>query len=92
MRRHLHVVPVRLHVHTHRCAHNVVRERYTRICAARSLRACVMSRAYPFGKRDSMHHHLLEAISETANVLDLIQKFYIPAPLGGGGGGDGGGV
>ena len=26
------------------------------------------------GKRDSIHHHLLEATSETANVLELRQK------------------
>ena len=37
------------------------------------------------GKRDSIHHHLLEAISETANVLDLRHtSFYAPPPLGGG--------
>ena len=33
------------------------------------------------GKRDAIHHHLLEAIPETANVLELSQT---PPPLGGG--------
>ena len=28
----------------------------------------------PYGKRDSIHHHLLEKESETANVLELRQK------------------
>ena len=41
-----------------------------------------------------IHHHLLEPVSETATVLEFIQHFYAPPPLGdggGGGGGDGGG-
>ena len=33
-----------------------------------------------------MHHHLLRAASETANVLELRQSFYTAPPLGGGGG------
>ena len=43
-----------------------------------------------------IHHHLLEAISETATVLELtVGGFYTTPPLGGcgdggGGGGDGG--
>ena len=28
---------------------------------------------YYIGKRDSIHHHLMEAVSETANVLELIE-------------------
>ena len=44
------------------------------------------------GKRDSIHQHLLEAISETADVLELRQRLCTPPPLGGGGGGGCGGV
>ena len=36
------------------------------------------------GKKDSIHHHLLEVIFETATLPELRQK-----PLGGGGGGGG---
>ena len=35
-----------------------------------------------YGKRDSIHHHLLEAISETANVLELRQKLLCTTPSG----------
>ena len=35
-----------------------------------------------FGKRDSTHHHLLEAISETAKVLELRQKLLYTTPSG----------
>ena len=35
-----------------------------------------------FGKRDSVHHHLLEAISETANVPELRQKLLYTTPSG----------
>ena len=34
---------------------------------------------------ESVHRHLLETISETANVLDLRQELYTPPRLGGGG-------
>ena len=34
------------------------------------------------GKRDSIHHHLLEAIPETANVLELRQKLLYTTPSG----------
>ena len=34
------------------------------------------------GKRDSIHHHLLETISETANVLELKQKLLYTIPSG----------
>ena len=37
---------------------------------------------YMSGKRDSIHHHLLEAISETANVLELKQKLLYTIPFG----------
>ena len=39
------------------------------------------------GNRDSIHHHLLEAVSETATVLELGKHLYAPPPLGGDGGG-----
>ena len=38
------------------------------------------------GKRDSIHYHLLEAISETATVLKLRQKLLYSTPSGLGGG------
>ena len=44
---------------------------------------------FPCGKRDSIHHHLLEVIFETATVPELRQKLLYP-PLGGGGGCGGG--
>ena len=34
------------------------------------------------GKRDSKHHHLLEAISETAKVLELRHKLLYTTPSG----------
>ena len=34
------------------------------------------------GKRDSIHHHLLGAISETADVLELRQKLLYTTPSG----------
>ena len=34
------------------------------------------------GKRDSIHHHLLETISETAHVLELRQKLLCATPSG----------
>ena len=34
------------------------------------------------GKRDSIHHHLPDAISETANVLELRQKLLYTTPSG----------
>ena len=34
------------------------------------------------GKRDSIHHHLLEAVSETANVLESRQKLLYTTPSG----------
>ena len=34
------------------------------------------------GKGDSIHHHLLEAVSETANVLELRQKLLYTTPSG----------
>ena len=37
---------------------------------------------FAFGKRDSLHHHLLEAVSETANVLELRQKLLYTTPSG----------
>ena len=36
---------------------------------------------YMYGKSDSIHHHLLEVISETANVLELRQTASIHHPL-----------
>ena len=42
-------------------------------------------------ERDSIHHHLLEAISETATCATFGTKaFCTPPPLGGGGVGGGG--
>ena len=38
-----------------------------------------MDRSRP-GKRDSLHHHLLEAVSETANGLELRQKLLYTTP------------
>ena len=35
-----------------------------------------------YGKRDSIHRHLLEAVSETANVLELRQKLLYTTPSG----------
>ena len=34
------------------------------------------------GKRDSIHHHLLEVTFETANVLGLRQKLLYTTPSG----------
>ena len=34
------------------------------------------------GKTDSIHHHLLEAISETATVLEFRQGFLYTPPSG----------
>ena len=34
------------------------------------------------GKRDSIHHHLLEAVSESANVPELRQKLLYTTPSG----------
>ena len=34
------------------------------------------------GKRDSIHHHLLETVSKTANVLELRQKLPYTTPSG----------
>ena len=34
-----------------------------------------------FGRKDSVHRPLLEAISETANVLELRQKFLHTTPV-----------
>ena len=34
------------------------------------------------GKTDSIHHHLLEVISETANVLESRQTFLYTTPSG----------
>ena len=34
------------------------------------------------GKRDSIHHHLLETISETANALELRQQLLHTTPSG----------
>ena len=34
----------------------------------------VLATKYSHGKRDSIHHHLLDIISETATVLELTQK------------------
>ena len=33
-----------------------------------------------YGKKDSIHHHLLEAVSKTANVLELRQKLLYTTP------------
>ena len=41
---------------------------------------------WTIGKRDSIHHHLLEVNLKTATVLESRQSFYAPPPLGGGGG------
>ena len=51
------------------------------------------------GKRDSIHHHLLEAASKTANELEFRQKlpnatpsgWWLVVVCGGGGSGGGGG-
>ena len=37
------------------------------------------------GRENSIHHPLLDAISEAANVLESDNNFYAPPPLGGGG-------
>ena len=39
------------------------------------------------GKRDSVQHHLLEVMFETATVpVGTYESLYTPPPLGGGGG------
>ena len=36
---------------------------------------------YMYGKRDSIHHHLLEVMSETATVLETTKNTSIRNPL-----------
>ena len=42
----------------------------------------VIAKGVRLAKRDSVHHHLLEAISETATVLELRRKLLYATPSG----------
>ena len=51
-------------------------------------RARYQAKSTEYGKRDSIQHHLREAISETTNALELKlkHKFLYTTPVGGSGG------
>ena len=74
-------VCVYIYIYIYRChatpATATVRTAMLTPKCARSYSSC-----YECGKRDSIHHHLLEAISETAKVLELRQKFLYTTPSG----------
>ena len=47
---------------------------YMYICMHTHVYICIRTECVNVGKKDSIHHHLLAAISETANVIDSKQQ------------------
>ena len=58
------------------------RARAPSFCFTQSAAPCLVAFAIcPHGKTDSMQRHLLEAMSETADVLELRQKASVHLPV-----------